>query len=104
MKNQEEKELERFRVDLELIDTIMVALLVRREEMVLRIEKIKRELGMPVTNRVLENERIAKAKETAKNLGTDYLFQRFIGKLFHKIIVYCRRMEERQRRKAEGKI
>lgn len=104
MKNREEKELEGLRADLGLIDTIIVALLAKRKERVLQIEKIKRKLGMPVTNRVLENERIAKAKETAKNLGTDYLFQRFIGKLFHKIIVYCRRMEERQRRKAEGKI
>jgi DNA phosphorothioation-dependent restriction protein DptG len=102
MKKQDE--LNKLRADVELIDTFVVSLLAKREKMVLKIEKMKRGMGRPITDRVLENERIAKARETARKLGMGYLFQRFIEKLFHKIIVHCRRMEERQRRKAEKKI
>lgn len=96
--------LNMLRADLELIDTIMVSLLAKREKMVLKIEKIKRKMGGPVTDRALENKRIAMAKETAKKLGMDYWFQRFIEKLFHKIIVHCRKLEEKQRRRAGRKI
>lgn len=103
MKNQKEKELEELRADVELIDTIIVSLLAKREKISLEIGKIKIKEGKPIVDKALENEKIAKAARVAKNLGMGYFSQRFAEKVIHKIIVYCRKKQQSQERRAKDR-
>lgn len=101
--NNEQGELNVLRKQLETADTIIVSLLAIREEAVLKIEKIKRGMGKPVFSKELEDRRINLAMTAAKNFNMSERSQRFVGKLFKKIIIHCRNSETLQRRKAEGK-
>ncbi len=93
--------LDNLRACLDTIDACIIPLVDKRKKAVLKMEKIKRKTGKPVVDKAIENRRIDMAMETARDLGMNYFSRRFIGKLLHKIIVHCRRLEQLQRMRAE---
>jgi len=96
-------DLKELRNVIEIIDTNLVVLLLKREKISLKIGREKIRQGKPVVDIALENERIARAKMMSKNLGAGYFSQRFVEKVLHKIIVHCRKQQEALELRAKRK-
>lgn len=83
--------LNRFRNEIDHIDRELLLLLRRRFLVVQKIALLKKELNLPVTDKVRETQITKRVQELGKNLSLE---PEFLAKIFRLIIIEAKRLQK----------